>query len=78
MQSKIYKVTFKGKQVDMQSFNRAEDNFPNPAICHHEIMVMHHTDDKSKHFCPTGFIYCPLCWIIGDEVEPYECTRWNI
>lgn len=45
-----------------------------PPCEQHEIEVMHHLDDEGRHYCPTGFIWCPLCCGIADEPEPAECT----
>lgn len=41
----------------------------------HDLEVMHHYDDKGRHYCPTGFLICSLCGGIADEPTPYECTK---
>ncbi len=43
----------------------------------HDLAVIHHTDDRGHHWCPTGFVMCQKCTAIGDEPEPYECNGWD-
>ena len=43
----------------------------------HEFMVMHHYGEDGLHYCPTMFLYCPVCMSIGDEPEPYSCEKWG-
>jgi len=43
----------------------------------HNLEVMHHNGDDGKHYCPTGFLWCPDCAGVAKEPEPYECNRWG-
>ncbi|KKN64739.1 hypothetical protein LCGC14_0488710 [marine sediment metagenome] len=43
----------------------------------HALEIVHHYDDKGRHYCPTMYLMCPYCGGIADESEPYECHQWN-
>ena len=41
------------------------------------VVVMHHHDGDSQHYCPTGIIYCYRCFASGDEPGEPACTLWG-
>ena len=68
----VFPVIWKGKPVYL-TYNGRGDSAFHP--CDHEVVVMHHYGDKGEHYCPTGIIWCPKCGAMGDEPEPFECSR---
>ena len=69
-------IDWHGKQVILQSEWALGLQMCAPD--QHHVEVMHHIGNPDgKHYCPTGFVWCPVCGAIGDEPEPNECTRWG-
>ena len=66
---------FRGVPVQLEWMDG--EPFPPCPSEEHEVVVMHHTDEDGRHYCPTGFIYCARCFAIGKEPEPFGCTRWE-
>ena len=63
-------VWFKGKPVFLKGCDTQG--------CEHQLRVMHHYGDDGEHYCPTQFVWCPLCGGVGDEPEPFECNKWGV
>lgn len=63
----ITQAEWKGRMVAVQNV----DELP---CAVHQLEVMHHTDAEGRHYCPTGFLWCPRCGGTADEPEPYSCT----
>lgn len=43
----------------------------------HKLEVIHHEDGQSRHYCPTGFLWCPFCAGVAHEPGLPACTRWG-
>lgn len=63
---------FKGQTIYIAALDDAAS-----LDCDHEIEVMHHLDAEGRHWCPTGFVWCPKCGATGEEPEPHSCQRWD-
>ena len=71
----VFWIDWKGHRVQM--VQEDSDILPLCKDGEHRVIVMHHYGEDGFHYCPTQFLYCPDCFAIGEEPEPYECTKWK-
>ncbi len=68
----IRQVRWRGQRVTVDA--------ETPCVHPQGLWVMHHGNDpehRGRHWCPTGWLYCPDCMGLAEEPPPYTCTRWG-
>lgn len=43
----------------------------------HRLEEMHHLGEDGKHYCPTGFVWCPECGGTAHVADYDGCQRWG-